>query len=131
MRFEKINVNPKGRKTGDCSTRAIAGTLNISWEEALQLQFEESMKSCYGITNKEVTEAVLARFGYVKMKEPRKWNNKRYNVNEMDQILTEKQMQEGVLVAIAGHDTCIKNGVIQDLWDCGRKSVRNYYVLGE
>lgn len=130
MRFEKVNVNPKGRKTGDCSTRAIAGTLNISWEEALQLQFEESMKSCYGITNKEVTEKVLARFGYIKMKQPRKPNGKKYTVNEIDQLLTEKQMQEGVLISIANHDTCIKNGVVQDLWDCRYKTVLNYWILG-
>lgn len=27
LMFVKKNVNPKGRKTGDCSTRALVGTL--------------------------------------------------------------------------------------------------------
>lgn len=130
LQFEKVNVNPKGRKTGDCSTRAIANTVSTSWEEALQLQTEEALKCYYDPTSKQVVERVLEKFGYVKMKQPRKLDGSKYKVNELDQILTEKQMKEGVLVTIANHHTCIKNGKIQDSWDCGRKSVGNYYVRG-
>lgn len=46
IKFMEVNVNPKKRKTGDCSTRALVGTLGISYDEALKLQFEESLK-CY------------------------------------------------------------------------------------
>lgn len=130
INFEKVNVNPKGRKTGDCSTRAIANTLTISWEEALELQVEEALKSKYDPTSKQVVEKVLDRFGYVKMKQPRKPDGKKYKVYEMDNILSPTQMREGVLVTVANHHTCIKEGTIQDTWDCGRKSVGNYYVRG-
>lgn len=137
--FKMVNVNPKGRKTGDCSTRAIAGTLNISWEEALELQTEEALKSKYFPANKEVVERVLARFGWKKMKQPIKWGSEddwgeirkhKYTVGEMDEILTPEQMREGVLITVANHHTCIKDGVVQDLWDCRGKSVGNYYVRG-
>lgn len=126
--FKLVNVNPKGHKTGDCSTRAIVGTLGISYEEALDLQCKYAKKFCYGITCKETTERVLKEFGYVKMKQPRKPNGRKYSVNEMDLVLTKKQMEEGVLLSVANHDTCIKNGMIEDLWDCGNKKVGNYYV---
>lgn len=137
--FEKVNVNPKERKTGDCSTRALANVLNISWEEALELQCEEALKCYYDPTSKQVIEKVLERFGYIKMKQPIKWGSEddlgeikkhKYTVGEMDEILTPEQMREGVLVTVANHHTCIKDGVVQDTWDCRRKSVGNYYVRG-
>ena len=125
--FEK-NVNPKGRKTGDCSTRALVGTLGISYDEALKLQTEISLKTYYDPTSKQVMEKVLEKFGYVKMKQPRKDDNTKYTVSEMDKILTKREMQEGVLVTVANHHTCITGGRIQDIWNCGYMTVGNYYV---
>ena len=122
------NVNPKGRKTGDCSTRALVGTLGITYDEALKMQTEISLKAYYDPTSKQVMEKVLERFGYVKKKQPRKWDNTKYTVSEMDKILTKKEMQEGVLVTVANHHTCIVGGHIQDIWNCGHKTVGNYYV---
>lgn len=129
--YEYNNVNPKNRKTGDCSTRALVGTLGITYQKALELQCAEAIKRCYGITDKQIMEGILKQFGYVKMKQPRKPDNRKYLVCELDEILTEKQMHEGVFVTVAGHHTCIKDGVIQDIWDCGDYTVGNYYVRKE
>lgn len=128
LNYKEFNVNPKHRKTGDCSTRALVGTLGISYEEALKYQYEEAVKSCYGITGKQVMEGVLKRFGYVKMKQPRKDNGKKYTVGEMDKILSPMEMYEGVLVTVANHHTCIIKGNVLDIWDCRDMSVGNYYV---
>lgn len=128
IEYKQINVNPKGRKTGDCSTRALVGTLGISYDEALKLQFEESLKCYYDPTSKQVMERVLKRFGYVKRKQPRKKDNTKYKVGELDKILSTEQLKQGVLVTVANHHTCITNGVVQDIWDCRGKSVGNYYV---
>lgn len=76
--YVEKNVNPKGRKTGDYSTRALDGTT--------------------------------------------------YTVSEMDKILTKKQLKEDVLVTVANHHTCITGGHIQDIWNCGYKTVGNYYA---
>ena len=128
IHYRENNVNPKGRKTGDCSTRALVGTIGITYAEALKLQFECSLKTCYDPTSKQVIERILKDFGYIKMKQPRKWDNKKYTVAEMDELLTPQQMKEGVLVTVANHHTCITDGVVQDIWDCRNKSVGNYYV---
>lgn len=128
IKYIEKNVNPKGRKTGDCSTRALVGTLGITYDEALKLQTEISLKTYYDPTSKQVMERVLAKFGYVKMPQPRKSDNTKYIVSEMDAILTKKEMEEGVLVTVANHHTCITGGHIQDIWDCGYKTVGNYYV---
>lgn len=128
INFKEINVNPKKRKTGDCSTRAIVGVLGISYDEALKLQTEESLKSYYDPTSKQVMEKVLAKFGFVKMKQPKKYDGTKYEVRELDQLLDRRTLNEGVLVTVANHHTCIKDGVIQDIWNCGRKTVGNYYI---
>lgn len=128
LEYREKNVNPKNRKTGDCSTRALVGVLGISYEEALKLQTKWSLKTYYDPTSKQVMEKVLSEFGYVKMKQPRKSDNTKYTVRELDQILTNKQLKEGVLVTVANHHTCIVDGMIQDIWNCGDKSVGNYYV---
>lgn len=128
IKYIEKNVNPKKRKTGDCSTRALVGTLGIAYDEALKLQTEVALKTYYDPTSKQVMEKVLAKFGYVKMPQPRKANGKKYFVNELDSLLTCKQMQEGVLVTVANHHTCITGGHIQDIWNCGYKTVGNYYI---
>ena len=128
LKYEFLNVNPKGRKTADCSTRALVGTLGISYDEALKLQMDVSLKTYYDPTSKQVMEKVLEKFGYVKMKQPRKSDGTKYTVSEMDKLLTKKQLAEGVLVTVANHHTCITNGHVQDIWDCRYKSVGNYYV---
>lgn len=128
IKYYEHNVNPKNRKTGDCSTRALVGTLGIGYEEALKLQMKWALKRYYDPTSKQIMELVLKEFGYIKMKQPRKPDGKKYTVGEMDQILTKKQMQEGVLVTVANHHTCVTGGAVQDIWDCRSKAVGNYYV---
>ena len=131
IKYEECNCNPKKRKTGDCTVRALVGTLGIDYEEAINRCAYYAKKDYYGITDKQTVESVLKDYGYVKMKQPRKPDGKKYQVREMDVILTEKQMQEGVFVSVANHHTCIVKGRIQDIWDCGRKTVGNYYVRKE
>lgn len=128
LEYREKNVNPKNRKTGDCSTRALVGVLGISYDEALMLQTKWSLKTYYDPTSKQVMEKVLEQFGYIKMKQPRKSDNTKYKVKELDRVLTKKQMQEGVLVTVANHHTCIVKGMIQDIWNCGDMSVGNYYI---
>ena len=126
--YNEFNVNPKGHKTGDCAVRAIVGATGMSYEEAIDRCAYWAKKKCYGITDKQTVALVLKDCGFVKVKQPRKWNGDKYKVGEMDELLNFKQMQEGVLITIANHHTCIVNGYVQDIWDCRKKSVGNYYV---
>jgi len=126
--YVEFNVNPKHHKTGDCAVRALVGTLGISYEEAIDKCAYWAKKKCYGITDKQTMELVLKEYGYVKRKQPRKLDGKKYTVGEMDKILTQKQLHEGVLITVANHHTCITQGHVQDIWDCRGMSVGNYYV---
>ena len=128
LSYLEKNVNPKNRKTGDCSTRAIVGTVGISYEQALRDQCEMAIKYNYGITGKETTTKVLEKYGWVKMPQPKKPSGKKYLVGEIDQVCTPAELRRGVLISLAHHDTCAKGDSIQDLWDCRRKTIGNYWV---
>ena len=40
LHYKNLNVNPKGRKTGDCSTRALVGCLGLKYDDVLDLQLK-------------------------------------------------------------------------------------------
>ena len=124
----KQNVNPKGRVTSDCTTRAMSNVLGISYADTLRLQYEQAMKHCYGLCDGKTTDFVMKLFGYEKQKQPRKWNNTKYTVGELDQLLSKKQMSEGVLVTVNHHETCIREGQVRDTWNCLNKYVGNYWI---
>ena len=128
LKFKKLNMNPKGRKTGDCSTRAIAYALGITWEEALRLQYEESIKTKYDVTSRQIMERVLGKFGYVKMKQPRTEDNLKYTIYSLDQYLTKKERENKIVCNVANHYVVVDNDEYVDTWDSGCKCCGNYYM---
>lgn len=126
--YNEINVNPKHRKTGDCSVRALCSTLGISWEEALKEMYEVALKTGYMISCKENYEKVLAKHGWVKKAQPKKANGKKYFVYELDSLLVGKQKDNPVFVRVANHCTCAIDGKVNDIWDCRYMTIGNYYV---
>ena len=90
VEYVNENVNPKHRKTGDCVTRALSKLLGISWEEALQKQCEYAIKSKYGPTTKQIEELVLAEYGFVKIKQPKKADGTKYNVGDINKLVGDK-----------------------------------------
>ena len=47
LHYKNLNVNPKGRKTGDCSTRALVGCLGLKYDDVLDLQLKFVKKYYY------------------------------------------------------------------------------------
>ena len=127
LKFKQLNVNPKNRRTGDCSTRAIAYTLGVSWEEALDLQVAEAKKCFYDITSRQVMERVLGKFGYVKMKQPRN-DNLRYPIYSLDKVLSKKERQNKIVCNVTGHYVVVDGNFYVDTWDSGCKCCGNYYI---
>lgn len=128
IKYKELNVNPKNRKTGDCSTRALVSVLGISYQEALRLQYKEALECYYDTSSKQVVERILKKYGYVKMKQPRKPNGTKYCVEELDELVDKATRDKGVLVTVANHHTCVKGDYIVDIWNCGYKTIGNYYI---
>lgn len=122
MQFIKKNLNPKGKKRGDCVVRAIAYAERNSWDktfDALCLVAREvkDMPSCKTVYQKYLEK----KWQFNKM--PRFPDNTRYTVKEF-----ASAFPVGVyIIKVANHLTVVENGNLIDTWDCSYKSVGNYW----
>lgn len=124
MEFNKVNINPKGWKTGDCVVRAIAEANNTSWECTYLSLCEVGLKKCRMPNDKPTYEAFLKSCGWIKYKMPKHQDGTRYTVRE----LADKYPTKRIIVSMANHLSFIDKGTLVDLWNCGSKSVGNYWI---
>lgn len=122
--FKYYNANPKGRITGDCTFRAICTALNQSWEDTVIEMANMSITTGYAINDKKGIEKYLESKGWVKHKQPKKENGKKYTGSEFCKIF------KGTCVAMIGghHIVCIKEGKVHDIWDSTSKCIGNYWT---
>lgn len=143
--MKKLNLNPKGLKAGDCVIRAIAYATQQSWDTVYKDLCDLGFKMKRLPNEKQVYEKYLERCGWTKHKQPRKViTNWKYTVDEMIESMnyqescfetgeTTSSVGNNIVISVANHLTCIsKNDYgdfeIVDTWDCGRKSVGNYWT---
>ncbi|MEG2086117.1 MAG: hypothetical protein RR054_04405 [Clostridia bacterium] len=123
--FENKNVNPKKRKTGDCVVRALTVATNKKYEDIYKELFEISLKTGYMLNEKRVEDKLLEKYSFIKHKQPRKVDNTKYTIGEIDLINNSKI----IVVRCARHLTVIISGKVIDIWDCRNKCISNYYTL--
>ena len=127
--YQLRNENPKNRKTADCTIRALTTATGKPYLEVYKELFEISVKTGYMINTKQVEERFLEAHGFTKYKQPRKYDNTKYKVGEIDSLLFCENAV--VVISLANHLTCVYHGTLYDLWDCRRKTISNYYVKYE
>lgn len=121
--FVHYNINPLGKKTGDCSIRAVAVATGLGWDKA----FEGLTASAYRLkTVPDDTEAIedfLLKQGFKigKIKVPK--GGKRPTVAQFAELNPDMY----AVIRVAGHLTCSGRGNYVDIWDCGDKSVYKYW----
>lgn len=125
--FNNYNANPKGRKAGDCVVRAITVALGEKWTDVYWALAELGLKHGYMPNDKECFKRYLKLRGYEMRKMPRRADRTRYTVAEFIRELADP---DGTyLISVANHLTCVKRGVLTDTWNCGGKSVGNYWII--
>lgn len=125
--FHFLNVNPKGVRAGDCVVRAMSVFLDWSWETTYQELANLGMKTGYIINDDENYQSLLSELGFKKQRQPRKIVGLKYTAAEfcMDIAETGKMY----LLRVANHLTVVgPDKRIWDTWDCGYKTVGNYWV---
>lgn len=127
MEFVEFNANPKGKRTGDCVIRAICTGLNEPWEDTYKGMLEVALDTGYAISCKDNFREYLKRKGYQMEKMPRRKDNTRYTVKEFAEELAKPG--KTYIINAANHVTMIRNKNLYDLWNCGRKSVGNYWII--
>lgn len=125
IEFYKANNNIKNKKTTDCVVRALAGASGKDYKVVAQELFDIYIKTGYHICDKHCYEKWLEQNGFVKMKQPRKLNNTKYLVGEIDELISSEEV---AVISLAGHLTYVEDDTIFDLWDCRRKTISNYYL---
>ena len=127
LRFKEVNLNPKGKKAADCTIRAIAGASGVDYYKVYEDLYKISIETGYMVNEKRCEEKLLAKYGFVKMKQPKKYDGSKYEIGELDRLIDCEN--ETAVASCTHHLTCIKDGEVQDLWDCRYKCVGNYYIL--
>ena len=132
IKFEKRNVNPKGKKTGDCVIRALTVATGKKYEDIYRELFEISLKTGWILNEKRVEDKLLERYGFVKHKQPRKYDNTKYTIGEIDQITSglyvDGKEVKTVVIRCAHHLTVVVDNTLVDTWDCRYKCISNYYT---
>lgn len=122
--FNKYNANPKGRKTGDCVIRAISRATGKHYNDVVMDLAQMQIQTGYDDASKECYDKYLKEQGWIKHKQPRYEDGTKYLVGDIYRLT---QPYQRVIITMAGHMT-VKDGEIQDTWDCRRKTISNYYT---
>ena len=122
--FRYYNANPKNKHTTDCVVRAICTELNQSYEQTAKELTDLWLKTGNHISDVKCYGKYLESKGYIKNKQPRKTNNRKYTGTEFVQVFKD------VCVAHIGghHMVCIKDGKVLDTWNSTRGSIGNYWT---
>ncbi len=126
--FHFYNANPLNQKTGDCVIRAIATFLDQSWVATYRELAEYGMGFGQMMDCPECYEPFLAEKGFKKERQPRKPNGKKYTVREFCKTIAEPG--KCYIVTMAGHMAVVNDCRVWDTWDCGGKTVCNYWERG-
>lgn len=136
--FRFYNANPKGRITGDCRIRAICTATNTDYNQVVmdlaKVQCETGYDQCTG----QGIDILMKRYGWVKQKQPRKANGKKYTGEEFCKLLNKEQTEyEGIVANIGGHHEVAimpthldrtENWKVFDIWDSTDGCIGNYWI---
>lgn len=129
--YEYLNVNPKGKYGGDCVVRAIANTMDQSWEQTIRELTELGIKMGYVLNDEHVFTKYLEAHGFVKCNEPRDINNRKITVKDWFIQMEGRTIKSTVAIVGSHHVTSIKNGKVNDIWNCSNKIMHRYWKKEE
>ena len=124
--WQYFNNNPLERRVGDCSVRAVAKALDISWEEAYAKIAAAGFAMGDVMSSDSVWGAVLRQNGFYRSIIP----------NQCADCFTAedfcKEHPEGLFVlGFGGHVATVEDGVIYDTWDSSGEYPVYYYFQKE
>ena len=136
--FMLYNANPKNRITDDCTIRAISLALNIPYNTVVMELAYLQCETGYDATASNLIDRYLVSKGWIKHRQERKANNRKYTGKEFCLWLNEHSrfLGTGNVVAMIGghHIVCIKCSFnrfkVHDTWDSTDGCVGNWWTKG-
>lgn len=142
--FRFFNANPKGRLTGDCVIRAISIATNTDYNDVVMGLAEMMCETGYDMQCPQGFDRYLAKLGWIKQKQPRKDNGKKYTGEEFCKYLNKNLdgwYGEGIVANIGGNHTVAimptdnldkqENWKVFDTWNSTQGSIGNYWIKKE
>jgi hypothetical protein len=127
--FEKVNVNPKERKCGDCVIRALAKASGKSWEQVYDELCEIGRKKCRMPNDDCCVDKWTSDNNFVYCKTLRDRYGNQMTVSEMvDKITDIERRDYSVIIHTKNHLTCASNGIIYDTWNTSNQKAGYYYI---
>ena len=114
--FKYFNLNPSGRRVGDCSVRAVAKALNISWETAYSLISAKGFKMHDMPSSDAVWGAVLKDHGFKRSAIP----NTCPDCYTADDFCRDNPHGTFVM-GFGGHVATAVDGILYDVWDSSQE----------
>ena len=112
----EYNVNPLGKRVGDCSVRAIAKALDISLEMAYLMLALEGFDMADMPSSDAVWGAVLRKHGFERMTVPDECVDC-YTAEDF----TKEFFKGTYVLAFGGHVATVVDGKLYDAWDSSRE----------
>lgn len=112
----KYNPNPSGRSVGDCSIRAVAKALNVSWETAYALVTANGYIMADMPSSNSVWISVLRKNGFERATIPNECPD-RYTAEDF-----LRDHPSGIFVlGFDGHVATAIDGNLYDSWDSSQE----------
>lgn len=121
-RWRSYNPNPAGRAVGDCSVRAVAAALEISWEDAYSRIAKAGYQMADMPSSNTVWGAVLRKNGFYRHNLPNNCPNC-YTLEEF----AEDHPHGVYVVGTGNHVATIRDGWIMDAWDSSAEIATFYW----
>lgn len=119
--WKEYNPNRCGRKTGDCSVRALCAALDMTWDDAYMEMAIEGLSMCDMPSADIVWGAILENHGFKKKLIPCEY--KCYTAADF-----AGEHFKGIYVLAFGNHVCtVRDGFIMDAWDSSREIPLYYF----
>lgn len=132
--FHYFNANPKKRITGDCRIRAISMACEVPYNQVVMDLAKVQCETGYDQCEKQGIDILMKQYGWVRHKQPRKYDNTKFTGKEfcehlVDELYIEAKATERIVAHIGGHHiVAIINGKVWDIWDSTRGCIGCYWT---
>lgn len=139
--FHYYNANPKGKITTDCVIRAICTVLNEPYNNVVTEMALLQCNTGLDVSENKCIDKYMQSKGWIRVKQPKKDNGKKYTGKEFCQTLMHPIYSEElnltnldfdinrILVHIGGHHVvAIMSGQIWDIWNSQNGTIGQVWV---
>lgn len=123
--YVNSNLNPKRKKTFDCTVRAIAHATGLDMADIMKSLTEIYLKTGWFVNDRKCLEKYMLSLGLEKVSCQVQRGEKRPTVRDVSALTDAKTR---IVCNCAGHFVACSDGNHYDTWDSGDKCVYTYYV---